>query len=149
MKKYRFSLQKVLEYKENILEQEKNILREMQGIRAQMQTDLDNAIRENERKKNAYQAKTKVGMPVFEVIWQKNYQATLQKEIERQESELEKQQIEIERQMLRLTEVKTEKASIERLKEKDMEAYKTMEQKEAEIYVDEFVANTTVKNKST
>jgi flagellar biosynthesis chaperone FliJ len=72
------------------------------------------------------------------------YLSYLQDSISQKKAELCKSELEIQAQIVRLTKIKTETASIERLKEKQLKAHRLLELKENEVLVDEFVCNTSL-----
>lgn len=81
-----------------------------------------------------------------QVVVDKSYILSLQNDINIKLNEIRRSEMNIEAQIRKLTKIKTEKASIERLKEKEFTEYEFQEQKENEIFINEFVSNTSQKS---
>lgn len=145
MKRFKFSMQKILEYKEDIQNNEANILKEMKMSLQTLMDELQCLVSKYEHYKGIHVTKCKEGLSIKEIVVDKSYLSSLQNKIRIKGVEIRKVELNIETQIAKLTKIKTEKASIERLKEKELEAYKFMEQKENEVFISEFVSNAALK----
>lgn len=140
MKKFQFSLQSVMDYKNQKLEIEKN-------EHAKAIANLN--IQENRIKSlkdqyvdlgNRFEAKKQSGLAVVEANLFIMAMDTTTKEIERQNVILKQlQKIEEERRNI-VIEAKIETSSLEKLKEKKYEEYLNIEKKSDELFIEEFVS---------
>ncbi|OJU14275.1 MAG: flagellar export protein FliJ [Clostridiales bacterium 43-6] len=141
MKKYKFSMQKVLDYKEDMQSHEKNILMGMKVKYNTLCDQLDTLKQSYEDCKAEYEAKCEEGMTITQVIVQKSYILQLQEKIDLQKELMAKAAAEMEKQVEKINAITIEKSSIERLKDRNYEEYKALESKENEIFINEFVIN--------
>lgn len=141
LKKFSFSLDNVLNYKQQVLDNLKN---EHAAILAQIR-EQEKRIEEIQEQYDNCNAclKEKVGQGIIVqmIFTYENYMEVLayKKKKEKEVLMLLKQQEEVKRQQL--IEAKTESASIEKLKENKISIYKKELQKEQELLIEEFVAN--------
>jgi flagellar FliJ protein len=141
MKKFNFSMQKVLEYNGHIQNQEKNILKEMQINYHKLCKEMDELLQKYEAIKVDYQNKCEAGIVINEIIIIKSYTKGIQTKINEQSKQIETVKIEIEQQIQKIVDITRDKTSMEKLREKHLEIYKTIERKEEEIFINEFIVN--------
>jgi flagellar export protein FliJ len=144
MKLFRFTLSKVLDYKQMVQRLEANILREMRENHQRLTRELDSLVSEYQKGKTCFLDKCRQGSMAGALKSEGLYLSYLQDSISQKKAELCKSELEIQAQIVRLTKIKTETASIERLKEKQLKAHRLLELKENEVLVDEFVCNTSL-----
>ena len=140
MKKFRFALRTVQNYKESLLENLRlehaailaEIARQEQVIAAlEREKDL---IREELNERNAQ------GISPFELVNYQRYMRVLQTDIDKKYALLEKTKKAEEAKREELIEMKKETASLEKLKEKKLEEYHHMANKAQEQFIEEFVS---------
>ncbi|MCX7614250.1 MAG: flagellar FliJ family protein [Clostridiales bacterium] len=141
MKKFEFSMQKVLEYKVHIQKNEKEILAQMRKRHMKLCAELDTLIARQEAYKTEYGRKCKTGISVKEIITLRSYIGELQMQIPSIEAKLKESIAGIDRQVGRVLNVTKEKTSLEKLREKHLRLYELQERKENEIFINEFIAN--------
>ena len=146
MKKFKFSLQRLLEYKDKSLDHEKDTLaairRELQVLVEQRQ-ELARQFREaNDR----FNARAAIGMTQQDINAEKAYIKSLQAQIDGLDVKIASTEVRVEKQLLVVVELTKEVSSIEKLKEHQLEDYKKREQKEDELFIEEFVTNSTYSN---
>lgn len=124
---------------------ESNILKEMKDNHNKLLMELNSLINQYQKGKEELIRKSQRGATISELKAEGEYLSYLQEQINLKQIEIIKSEQRIEVQIAKLTKIKTEKASIERLKEKEFKAYKFLEQKENEAYIDEFVSNASLK----
>ena len=146
MKLFKFSMQKILDYKEDIQKNESKILKEMKAHHKELTDELDYLIAKYNSYKKRHAQRCIEGIMANQVVVDKSYILSLQNDINIQLNEISRSEMNIEAQIRKLTKIKTEKASIERLKEKEFTEYEFQEQKENEIFINEFVSNTSQKS---
>ena len=140
MKKFSFSLDTVLNYKEQVLD----------GIKAEHMKVLvkvrkcEDEIDELEKKYNdtaqEFDFKKTKGMDIHEVHFYDNFLQLLQRQIARKLEEYDMLKKKEEEKRAKVVEAKKDCSSIQKLKEKQYEEYRKQEQKENEQMIEEFVS---------
>lgn len=143
MKKFNFSLQKVLEYNGHIQNRETIVLKNMQLNYKELCSDMDALLQRYESYKDEYSCKCTNGIIVNKVINLKLFISELQTQIKILSKKIEFAKSEIEKQIQKVVSVTREKTSIEILKDKHYETFKSQERKEDEIFINEFIMNST------
>lgn len=143
MKKFNFSLQKVLEYNGHIQNRETIVLKNMQLNYKELCSDMDALLQRYESYKDEYSCKCTNGIIVNKVINLKLFISELQTQIKILSKKIEVAKSEIEKQIQKVVSVTREKTSIEKLKDKHYETFKSQERKEDEIFINEFIMNST------
>ena len=134
MKNYKFSLQSVLEVRDN---EEKNVLEEF----VQAQNVLDEADIEMHHLEDELKLCLEKGAcsrNVHQLIMENFYKVDLEKKIETQTELVAERTIELEKVRETLQMAQKDKKIIEKLKEKDLEEYKTENLKKNQKEIDEF-----------
>ncbi|MDL2232230.1 flagellar FliJ family protein [Ruminococcaceae bacterium OttesenSCG-928-L11] len=139
-KKFKFSLQKLLNYKEQLFEAERNILAEMNALLLSMQSELAGLYREHKEKSAAYLEQAVQGMTSLDMMMHKNYLLSVEEDIRNKIRQIELQQDAIDKQMDKVKEAKMEISSMEKLKEKKYKEYMYKDSKAQEQFIEEFVS---------
>ncbi len=143
MKKFKFSLQKVLEIKEQLL---KNMKDELNYLNQQIKriegeiTCLRNKYSETNKE---FVEKSSVSMTIGEMSYYKIFMNNILKDITKKEEEKEIVNKKIEAKKLDIIEMNKEISSLEKLRDKELEKYNEGILKSEEIFIDEFVSNKT------
>ena len=141
MKKFSFTLQKLMDFREQELDRQKNTL----GLlRVELQRINDET--EELRTKIAQQSAELEqlcfnGAQAFEISIRKRYIVSLQQEIHAKEQQAVIKQQEIEKQLGVVVEATKDVRTLEKLEEKQLEEYKAAVTKENESFIEEFVSN--------
>ena len=141
MKKFNFSLQKLLSYKEQMFETERNILAEMNAVLTRLQGELADMQSEHMLRVNELNGKAAAGMLPAEMQTHKYYLVVLDEDILKKIEQIELQQQAIDKQMDVVREAKMEIGAIEKLREKKLDEYNYLAMKSEEQFIDEFVTN--------
>ena len=141
MKKFSFSLQRLLNYKEQLFENERNILAEMRAVLSQLEQELNDMKNEHLRRVAEYNEKIIEGLLPAEMQTHKYYLMVLDEGIRDKIEQIKLQQQAVDRQMDIVREAKLEISTIEKLKEKKLEEYIYTEAKADEQFINEFVTN--------
>lgn len=141
MKKFNFSLNTVLSFKQqrlDLLQTEHAAI--LEGVRkAEKHLAELNARYREERLE--YQEKSAIGMSITEAkLWESSFRA-LERDIRAAEAKVEEQRRCAEEKRLEVVEAKKETTSIEKLRAKKRVAYNKAEAKDQEIFIDEFVSS--------
>lgn len=140
MKKFEFSLDTVLVYKQQVLDA---LQGEHAAILAQLhgQEEVLNSIWDRYRSYNQeYIEEQRVGLPIVEALMYQNGLRVLESDIARETEILEGFKDQEAKKRDQVVEAKKETSSIEKLKEKKMKLYQKELQKAEEAEIDEFVS---------
>lgn len=140
MKKFKFALDTVLSYKQQVLES-------LQGEHAlalaavREQEALLEQLWQQYRDYNAeYRHRAEEGLPLTEALMYQNGLRAAEREIQRETEQLEKLREEEEKRREAVIEAKRDTSSIEKLREKKLDAYHKAEAKSEEAFIEEFVS---------
>lgn len=140
MKKFFFSLDTVLEYKERVLENLKGeharILIKVRECEEEIEAlEKEHYNRSKELEGNRYR-----GIAINEIRTYEYYMEALRLKIKKKQDELVRLREEEEKKKDEVIEAKKETSSIEKLKERKQEEYNKQVQKEEEQFIEEFVS---------
>lgn len=142
MKKFRFSLETVLDYKQQALD----ALRAEHGAilaRVRAQEEVVDGLEEEHRQVDAEFTRRKLeGLTVLDALNYEQYLRSLEREIQEERYKLEQLRRQEDRKRAQVVEARRETATIEKLKEHKLEDYRKAEQKDEEQRIEEFVSNT-------
>lgn len=140
MKKFFFSLDTVLNYKEQVLDSVKaehmKILVKMRNCEAEIEAleeSYKNIVREFDEKKYK-------GMEIHEIYVYDNFLRSIRQQLAQKQAELSQIKREEEKRRARVVEAKKESSSLIKLKEKQYEFYNKQVQKENEQLIEDFVS---------
>ena len=139
MKKFKFSLETVLDYKDQVLNSLKNehgIL--LAAIREQEEV-LDEVWRRYREYNEEFCERKRSGMTAMDAVMYQSALRAQEMEIQRETEKLEKLQQEEEKKRNEVVEAKKETASLEKLREHKLESYNKELQKIEEQRIEEFV----------
>jgi len=144
MKKFKFSLDTVLKYKEQVLEE----LKREHGfiIAAIVEKEAEIKILENNyhyRKEDFNNEKTK-GMSVVDALSHEAHIHIIQHNIKIERERLKELYLKEAQKREEVVAAKTEVSSFEKLREKRIEEYEELVQKDEERFIEEFVANKSI-----
>lgn len=142
MKKFKFSLDTVLSYKQQALGALQGEYAEaMAQVRAQ-EAVLEKLWREYRDCNEDYRDRALEGMPITDALMYQNALRAAELEIQRETKRLEELEAEAERRREKMVDAKKETSSIEKLREKKLDAYHKAEAKSEELFIEEFVSST-------
>jgi len=141
MKRFKFSLASVLDYKEKILDEKKRELAD--AIRAVLKKENEIIALEAERAAVVLQfnQKKNEGMTIIDAFSYELHIRTLQKEIDVEKEELARLREIEERKKSEVVFARQEVFSLEKLKEQRVEEYNKAVMKSEELLIDELVSN--------
>lgn len=141
MKKFSFSLQKVLEIKEQILE---NFKIELSSLNSDLR-NIDESIKglrlHFSETDNEFINKSSISISVGELAYYKMLMGGILKQIENREEEKQIVLKKIEAKRQEIINMNMEISSLEKLKEKELEKYNKAFARSEEIFIEEFVSN--------
>ena len=142
MKKFKFSLDTVLSYKQQVLGVLQGEYAEaMAQVHAQ-EALLEKLWREYRDCNEDYRDQAMEGMPITDALMYQSALRAAEQEIQLETKHLEELQAEAEKRREKMVEAKKETSSIEKLREKKLDAYHKEEAKNEELFIEEFVSST-------
>ena len=140
MKKFKFSLDTVLSYKQQVLEalQGEHALA-LAAVREQ-EALLENLWQQYRDYNAEYRRRAEEGLPLTEALMYQNGLRAAEQEIQRETQRLEELRAEEEKRREKVIEAKKDTSSIEKLREKKLDAYHKAEAKSEEAFIEEFVS---------
>lgn len=145
MKKFQFTLQKLMDFREQELDRQKNALAVLQGDLKRIMDRREELTAMVARYSNELVASGAAGVSVAEMAMRKRYIVTLQQEIHECEQRAFLKQQEIEKQLAVVVDATKDVKTLEKLEEKQLEEYKAAEGKENELFIEEFVSGGAVR----
>lgn len=142
MKKFRFSLETVLDYKNQALD----ALRAEHGailaqVRAQ-EAVVEGLEREYSQVDGEFTQRKLEGLTVLDALNYEQYLRALEREVKEEYRKLSLLRRQEEQKRGQVVEARKETATIEKLKEHKLEDYRKVEQKDEELRIEEFVSTT-------
>ena len=141
MKKFKFSLDSVLSYKEQILE---SLQGEHAAILAQVREQegvLEAVWQEYRDCDDEYRQRKAEGITIADAMFYQNGLRVLEADIQRETEKLEELKKQEEAKRQEVVDAKIDTSSIEKLKEHKLEDYNKEVQKAEESFIDEFVSS--------
>ncbi|MBQ8170488.1 MAG: flagellar export protein FliJ [Oscillospiraceae bacterium] len=145
MKKFRFTLQKLKDFREQELDRQKNTLNALRGELLRIEAATEELRRKVAAESADLERICSEGAQVYEVSVRKRYIVTLQQEIHMKEAQAAEKRIEIEKQLGIVVEATKDVKTLEKLEEKQLEEYKALEIKENEQFIEEFVSGASIR----
>ena len=140
MKKFRFSLETVLNYREQMLVAVK-AEHASALLKVRQQEDvIDNLVKEFDDINNQYRQKKMTGMTIADAMSFDIMLRAQERKIDYEKNILVKLKHDEEEKRERVRQAKTDKATIEKIKENKYNQYKKAIQKNEEQFIDEFVS---------
>lgn len=148
MKKFKFSLDTVLSYKQQILDAlEAEYAAAMARVREQEDV-LESVWREYRAYNEEFRTRKEEGMTITEATFYQSSLRAQELQIQRETTKLEKLREEAEKKREEMVEAKIDTSTLEKLKEKKLELYQKAVQKDEEQLIDEFVSAARVNSAS-
>ena len=140
MKKFRFPLDTVLSYKQQVLDALRG---EHAAILAEVHTQekwVEHLWQEYRAYSEEYRQRSAEGLVMTEALMYQTGLRSIEQEIQRETEKLDALRAKEEAKRAEVVEAKKETSSIEKLREKKLDAYHKEEAKSEEIFIEEFVS---------
>lgn len=141
MKKFAFSLQKVLEIKEQILENLKIELGSLNNELITVETTIKNLKWQLSNIENEFNEKCSIAISAGEMAYYKMLMSSTVKQIEKKEEDKQILLIKIDAKRQEIVNMNKEISSLEKLRENELEKYNKAVTRNEEIFIEEFVSN--------
>lgn len=140
MKKFSFSLDRVLDFKNQMLDREKNELARMRREHERLEEQLAECIARFERYNQERQEKSKRGVTAFELQSYQFQLDSLRGEMRALRDEMARSQQKIDAQLKKVLAASQDVSGLDKLKDKQLEEFGRYEAKVQETEVAEYVA---------
>ena len=144
MKKFEFSLEKMLSFKEQMLSGEKLKLADLRSQLAQLNEALVQLNKEYAYCDAELKEQERAGLTPEGFSRRKAYLNVLSDKIKLQQQQIRIMEAKISNQVAVVIKVSQEVTTLEKLKDRQLEEYHAAEGKEQELLIDEFVANNSI-----
>lgn len=145
MKKFQFTLQKLMDFRQQELDRQKNTLSVLQAELQRIYEEKDELSRKVEEFSAELGEVCRSGAQAYEISVRKRYIVSLQQEIHARELSAAQKQEEINRQLGVVVEATKDVRTLEKLEEKQLEDYKAAAVKENEQFIEEFVSGQSIR----
>lgn len=143
MKRFEFSLNKLMGYKKQVLDREKNNLAHLRMQQQQMQEEKMQLEAKLRHSADEFRELSGKGITVMQITMFKSYHQSLRMQIKELENSIEEMEKKVQRQLGVVIDATKEVSSLEKLEEKQLEEYKFKVQKAEEQFISEYVMNST------
>ncbi len=141
MKKFKFSLDKLKSYKEQIKKREENTLASLRAEQLEKLHEKEELLKELDRRNAEFIRKSEKGMTAMEMVTEKGFISYILDSIKAKDKEISIMTAKINKQLIVVTEASREVQTLEKLEEKQFDEYKFKERKADEAFIDEYVGN--------
>lgn len=145
MKKFHFSLQKLMDFREQELDRQKNTLSALQAELKRLNDGTEELRLKTAQASEELEQVCARGAQIGDIALRKRYIISLQQEIHRMELLAQQKQQEVSAQLDVVVEATKDVKTLEKLEEKQREEYAHKEGKENELFIEEFVSGQTVR----
>ena len=141
MKRYKFSLEKVLKYRGHLQKKEQDALARLHAELNSLLDEEKELVSRYENAKREYERLSAAGMRVIDTAVMLNHIESIRKQIVLQKAKFSEKGLEIENQTKILVAVTREKRTVEKLRDKKLEIYRNEKSKKEEKFIEDFIAN--------
>ncbi len=141
MKKFKFSLDKLKSYKEQIKKREENTLAALRAEQIEKLHEKEELLKELDRRNAEFIRKSEKGMTAMEMVTEKGFISYILDSIKAKDKEISIMTAKINKQLIVVTEASREVQTLEKLEEKQLDEYRFKERKADEAFIDEYVGN--------
>lgn len=145
MKKFEFSLNKLMGYKKQVLDREKNSLAHLRMQQQQMQEEKEQLEARLKKSADEFRELSSKGITVMQITMFKGYHQSLRMQIADLRLAIEEMEKKVQKQLGVVIDATKEVSSLEKLEEKQLEEYKAKVAKAEEQFISEYVMNSTYK----
>lgn len=140
MKKFKFTLEVLKDYRQQELDRQKNTLSALQAELRRINESIEGLKIQVAQESAELEKIGARGATAYDIALRKRYIVTLQADIHLKEQQLARQQQEIDKQLDVVVEATKDVRTLEKLEEKQLEEYNLKAGKENEQFIEEFVS---------
>lgn len=147
MKPFRFSLQRLLNYKENVLDKEKNTLATLRMEQQRVMDEIEYTVSLHREFSNTIRTVSLQGALAFEVQQIQYKVEVCEHRLNDLEEEKKAIDARVEEQLAIVLEIIKENKQLEKLRERQLEEYRLEEARENSEMISEFISGTLIREK--
>ncbi|MDF2677884.1 MAG: flagellar biosynthesis chaperone [Bacillota bacterium] len=144
MKKFSFSLQKILEIKQQILDNFKYELSNLNHQLISLDMDIKNLNNKYISMDEEFNKKSSVCITVGEITYYKMLMGSILKKVENKQEDKKIISKKILEKRIEIISVNKEISSLEKLRDKELEKYNALVTKNEEIFIEEFISSKSI-----
>lgn len=141
MKRFEFSLNKLMGFKKQVLDTEKNTLAHLRRQQQLLEDEKTDTIAKLFSSNEEFCRRSSQGMNVMQIQVFKGYHKSLSEQIIELEKSIQKMEIKVQAQLKVVVEATKEVSSLEKLEDKQLEDYNFRVAKAEEQFIAEYVLN--------
>lgn len=145
VKKFAFTLQKLLEYKNQVLDDEKGKLKALRQKRDEIESRIAEYEREFAETDRQLKEEQRTGMKAPRLLLYDYQLESIRRQIKQLREELALAEVEVEKQIQVVVAASQEVSGLDKLEEKQLEQYQKEVAKENELVISEFVSSSIIR----
>ena len=143
MKRFQFTLDKLMGYKDQVLSKEKNDLAQLRSDRLKVISEKEEMEQKLRESGEEFAEKAALGMSIMEITMFKGFHNALIDQIRLKEKQISEFDDRIAKQLNVVVEASKDVNSLEKLRDKQLEEYRFRVNKSEEQFIEEYVSNKT------
>ncbi|MCI8492904.1 hypothetical protein D3Z39_00955 [Anaerotruncus colihominis] len=141
MKKFKFTLSRMLDYKDQLLDEEKNKLALLRQKKQEIDDHIESLLRELDKLSETMLQEQERGITAFQLLSYESQRTNIRRQIEQLKKEQALAKLEVKRQVQVVVQATQEVSKLDKLQDKQLEEYKKMVMKAEELEIEEFVSS--------
>ena len=141
MKKYKFTLGRMLDYKDQLLDEEKNKLALLRKKKQEIDDHIESLLRELDKISVTMRQEQERGITAFQLLSYESQRTNIRRQIEQLKKEQALAKLEVKRQVQVVVQATQEVSKLDKLQDKQLEEYRKMVMKAEELEIEEFVSS--------
>ncbi len=143
MKRFQFTLDKLMGYKDQVLSKEKNDLAQLRSDQLKVISEKEEMEQKLRESGEEFAEKAALGMSIMEITMFKGFHNALIDQIRLKEKQISEFDDRIAKQLNVVVEASKDVNSLEKLRDKQLEEYRFRVNKSEEQFIEEYVSNKT------
>ena len=141
MKKFKFTLGRMLDYKDQLLDGEKNKLALLRKKKQEIDDHIESLLRELDKISVTMRQEQERGITAFQLLSYESQRTNIRRQIEQLKKEQALAKLEVKRQVQVVVQATQEVSKLDKLQDKQLEEYRKMVMKAEELEIEEFVSS--------
>ena len=141
MKKFKFTLGRMLDYKDQLLDEENNKLALLRKKKQEIDDHIESLLRELDKISVTMRQEQERGITAFQLLSYESQRTNIRRQIEQLKKEQALAKLEVKRQVQVVVQATQEVSKLDKLQDKQLEEYRKMVMKAEELEIEEFVSS--------
>ena len=141
MKKFKFTLGRMLDYKDQLLDEEKNKLALLRKKKQEIDDHIESLLRELDKISVTMRQEQERGITAFQLLSYESQRTNIRRQIEQLKKEQALAKLEVKRQVQVVVQATQQVSKLDKLQDKQLEEYRKMVMKAEELEIEEFVSS--------